>query len=275
MKNDKRLGKGLADLLQSNLPDQIDFIQKDQNRVKTYINIKEIKPNPYQPRIEFDKEKLNELASSIKERGIITPILLRKVNDHYEIVAGERRFRAAQICKLEEVPAIVEKFNDQDMAEIALIENIQREDLNAMEEALAYSNLMKTSNLTQEELAFKIGKTRPYIANTLRLLVLPKEVQEMISNNSLAPAAARTLIGLPNDQIIAMAKEITKNKISVREVEKKVNVIKKRKVEVYLKETELLANYLDTKVKIDEKSIKINFKDEQELKNILDKIIKD
>ncbi len=274
MKENKKLGKGFSDLLKSNLPDQIDFIQKDANRVKSYVPIKDIVPNPYQPRLDFDEEKLQELAASIKERGILTPILLRSVGNKYEIVAGERRFRAAKMCNMQIIPAIVEHFNDNDMAEIALIENVQREDLNAMEEAQAYADIMNNNNLTQAELAKKIGKTRPYIANTIRLLTLPDEVKKMVANNELSMGHARALIGLPDETLNAIVKEITNKKLNVRETEAKVNALKRNQEIPYRQEAEDLAAYLKADVKIDRKQIRINYKDKNELDEIIKKIIK-
>jgi ParB family chromosome partitioning protein len=225
----QKLGKGLKDLLNTELPDQVEAIQKDASRRKFDIDLKLINPNPYQPRKKFDQSKLAELSQSIKEYGILTPILVRKSGDKYQIVAGERRFRAAQLSKLKTVPAIIEAFNDNQMMEIALIENIQREDLNVIEEARAFAGIQTSFKVTQEQLSKRLGKSRSYIANLLRLLSLPNNVQDMIAEDKLSMGHARTLIGLNNQEIEMLAKEIVGKKLNVRQTETLVNLHKDRK----------------------------------------------
>jgi len=270
----KKLGKNLEQLLKSELPNQIELLQKDSSRARSYVDIKLVSPNPYQPRVTFNKEKLEELANSIKEQGILTPILLRHAGEGYEIVAGERRYRAALMIGLKEIPAVVEEFNNEQMMEIALIENIQREDLNVIEEAQAYINLQKSLKITQEELAKKLGKTRPYIANVLRLLTLPLEVQKEISEENISMSHARSLVGLDKEDMLELLKDIKKNKLNVRETEQRVNSIKNHEKNKYLKEEQQLKDYLQKKVSISSKSIKINFSNSQELEEIIVAIIK-
>ncbi|MDD4584539.1 MAG: ParB/RepB/Spo0J family partition protein [Bacilli bacterium] len=270
----KKLGKNLEQLLKSELPNQIELLQKDSSRARSYVDIKLVSPNPYQPRVTFNKEKLEELANSIKEQGILTPILLRHADEGYEIVAGERRYRAALMIGLKEIPAVVEEFNNEQMMEIALIENIQREDLNVIEEAQAYINLQKSLKITQEELAKKLGKTRPYIANVLRLLTLPLEVQKEISEENISMSHARSLVGLDKEDMLELLKDIKKNKLNVRETEQRVNSIKNHEKNKYLKEEQQLKDYLQKKVSISSKSIKINFSNSQELEEIIVAIIK-
>lgn len=270
----KKLGKNLEQLLKSELPNQIELLQKDSSRARSYVDIKLVSPNPYQPRVTFNKEKLEELANSIKEQGILTPILLRHADEGYEIVAGERRYRAALMIGLKEIPAVVEEFNNEQMMEIALIENIQREDLNVIEEAQAYINLQKSLKITQEELAKKLGKTRPYIANVLRLLTLPLEVQKEISEENISMSHARSLVGLDKEDMLELLKDIKKNKLNVRETEQRVNSIKNHEKNKYLKEEQQLKDYLQKKVSISSKSIKINFSNFSELEEIIVAIIK-
>ncbi len=270
----QKLGKGLKDLLNTELPDQVEAIQKDSNRRKFDIDVKLITPNPYQPRKKFDQSKLEELAQSIKEYGILTPILLRKVGEKYQIVAGERRFRAAQISKLKTVPAIIESFNDNQMMEIALIENIQREDLNVIEEARAFAGIQTSFKVTQEQLSKRLGKSRSYIANLLRLLTLPSNVQDMLAGDKLSMGHARTLIGLNNQDIEKLAKEIVGKKLNVRETETLVNLHKKGKDKAYLNLEKKLSSKLNRKVNISGKTVKISFKDEKDLNKLIDELVK-
>lgn len=270
----QKLGKGLKDLLNTELPDQVEAIQKDSSRRKFDIDVKLITPNPYQPRKKFDQSKLEELSQSIKEYGILTPILLRKVGDKYQIVAGERRFRAAQISKLKTVPAIIESFNDNQMMEIALIENIQREDLNVIEEARAFAGIQTSFKVTQEQLSKRLGKSRSYIANLLRLLTLPNNVQDMLAGDKLSMGHARTLIGLNNQDIEKLAKEIVGKKLNVRETETLVNLHKKGKDKAYLNLEKKLSNKLNRKVNISGKTVKISFKDEKDLNKLIDELVK-
>lgn len=214
----KRLGKGLEALLPQIAED--DSIQS--------IKVEELRPNPYQPRKEFEEEKLRELAESIKEHGIIQPIIVRKSFRGYEIVAGERRWRAAQLAGLEEVQAVVKEFDDRQMTEIALIENLQREDLNSIEIAEAYSNIMEKFDLTQEELAQKVGQSRSHVANYLRLLNLPSEIQKYVSRGTISMGHARAILGLNNkQQQLLLAQKIIDEDLSVRIIEQMVNRLTK------------------------------------------------
>lgn len=184
------------------------------------IPLKELRPNPYQPRKTFNEDSINELATSIKEHGVIQPIIVRSVLRGYEIIAGERRFRASQQCGLERIPAVVRKFTDQQVMEIALIENVQREDLNAIEIANAYQALVEQFSLTQEELSVKVGKSRSHIANFLRLLQLPEEIKQHVSRGTLSMGHARAIAGVKNDkQKKELADEAIKNEWSVRHLE--------------------------------------------------------
>ncbi|GAX89132.1 ParB/RepB/Spo0J family partition protein [Effusibacillus lacus] len=210
----KRLGKGLEALLPQ--------IGADDSIVTA--KVEDLRPNPYQPRREFNEDKLQELADSIKEHGIIQPIIVRKSFRGYEIVAGERRWRAAQMVGLEEVPVVVKDFDDRQMTEIALIENLQREDLNPIEIAEAYSSIMEKFELTQDELAKKVGQSRSHVANFLRLLNLPKEIRDYVSRGTISMGHARAILGLEDTkQQLALARKIMDEELSVRAVEQLVN----------------------------------------------------
>ena len=276
MKDNKyqKLGKGLSELLKTDLPDQVEAIQKDSSRRKFEIDPKLIVPNPFQPRQTFDQTKLNELAQSIKQHGILTPILVRAIQDKYQIVAGERRFRAGVIAGLKTIPVIIENFNDSQMMEIALIENIQREDLSVIEEARAFSNIQKNFKVTQDELGKRLGKSRPYVANLLRLLTLPITVQDMLSNSKLTMGHARTLIGLTNPEIEQLAKEIVNKKLNVRQTETLVNLHKKGKEKTFVKYEKSLSKTLNRKVIISGKTVKISFKNEEDLAQLVDELSK-
>lgn len=226
----KKLGKGLSSLFSGksfSKDKSKNFINLLNTELK--IGISKIKPNPKQPRKNFKAEELKGLANSISQKGIIQPILLKKIpnEDEYQIVAGERRWRAAQIVGLDEVPAIVKDFSESDIIEIALIENIQRENLNPIEEAAAFSSLAEKFNYNQEQLSKKIGKSRSYIANMLRLLELPKEVADLLINEKLTIGHARTLIGLENAN--ELSKIIVNKKLSVRQTENLVSTYKNKR----------------------------------------------
>jgi ParB family chromosome partitioning protein len=211
----KRLGKGLDALLPAlNINDDDKVME---------IPLSQLRPSPYQPRRNFNDESINELAASIKEHGIIQPIIVRSVLKGYEIIAGERRFRASQVCGLATVSAVIKKFTDQQVMEIALIENLQREDLNALEIAIAYQALIDQFSLTQEELSIKVGKSRSHIANFLRLLQLPEEVKQYVSRGTLSMGHAKAIIGLKDAKIIrTLAEKAIKEQWSVRELEEEV-----------------------------------------------------
>lgn len=221
------LGRGLEALLGDedinlNLDDETtDVSSFVENTVfkseKNEIKISDIVPCSFQPRTEFDRDALESLAQSIKEKGVLQPLLVRKKDDKYEIIAGERRWRAAQLAGLEKVPAIVKNLSDSETLEIALIENLQRENLSAIEEAEGLNRLMSEYEYTQEIIGKVIGKSRSYIANTLRLLSLPEEIKQLVKENKLSAGHARALIGCENS--VELANKIVKEGLSVREVE--------------------------------------------------------
>lgn len=192
------------------------------------ISVALIKPNPYQPRQHFRQEKLEELSASIAEKGILQPLTIRKRDGEYEIVAGERRWRAAQKAGLLEVPAILRDYSDQDMLELALVENLQRDELNAIEEAVAYRQLIDQFGLTQEQVAERVGRSRVSVANTLRLLKLPKPIVTWIDEDRLSVGHAKALLALENEAaMVALGREIMGNTLSVRETERRVRKILK------------------------------------------------
>lgn len=210
--NKKKLGRGLGELL----GDALD----DTGRVMD-ISIDEISPNPWQPRRDFDEESLNALASSIRENGLIQPVVVRKKKDGtYELAAGERRWRAAKMAGLTVIPAISKEYDDRSMAEMALVENLQRKDLNPVDEGMAYRKLMDEHGLTQEGISQKVGKSRPYVANMVRLLDLPEEVKDFLSKGQLTAGQARPLLGLESDaEKVQLARRIVKEGLSARKVE--------------------------------------------------------
>jgi ParB family chromosome partitioning protein len=214
------LGRGLSALLGDGEPEARD--NPEANSRSRNLPVAFLRPNPLQPRRNFDEGELKSLATSIADKGILQPILVRPTatRDVYEIIAGERRWRAAQIAKLHEVPVIVRPFSDAQSLEIAIIENVQRSDLTAIEEAAAYQELMNRFQYTQEQVSEVIGKSRSHIANTLRLLKLPDSVKKLIAEGKLTAGHARALIGAPNPD--ALAREILAGALNVRQAEKKV-----------------------------------------------------
>lgn len=283
MENRKRaLGMGLEQLFNNENLD-LEGIEKKiyESTPKeeiVEIDISELRPNPYQPRKEFDPEKLTELAVSIKEHGIIQPIIVKKSVKGYEIIAGERRYRASKLAGLDKVPAIVRPFTDEQMAEISLLENIQRENLNPIEEALAYKQLLEKSHMTHENLSTKVGKSRSYITNVIGLLRLPSEVQKLVSKGKISMGHARALSKLESDEeIIRLAHKIDEENITVRDVEdisskeeKKVKITKKVDNNDYKYVEDLLRDKLDTKIKIKDKKIEISFTNVADLNRILE-----
>ncbi|RAP74266.1 ParB/RepB/Spo0J family partition protein [Paenibacillus montanisoli] len=211
----KRLGRGLDALIPSL------SVSEDDKVVE--VSISQLRPNPYQPRKTFDDDAIKELAESIKQHGVIQPIIVRTVLKGYEIIAGERRFRASQLCGNTTIPAVVRNFTDQQVMEIALIENLQREDLNAMELAIAYQALMDKFNLTQEELSMKVGKSRSHIANFLRLLSLPEQIKDNVSRGTISMGHARAIVGVKEDARKKELAELTiTNEWSVRQLEEAI-----------------------------------------------------
>lgn len=287
MENKKRaLGMGLEQLFNSENLDLANVekkIYETANREEIVdIKLSDLRPNPYQPRKVFDEEALEELASSIKEHGVIQPVIIKKTIKGYEIIAGERRVRASEKAGLETVPAIVRNFTDAQMMEIALLENLQRENLSAIEEALAYQLMLEKLKITHEELAKKVGKSRSHITNILGLLRLPKEVQDMIISKKLSMGHARVLSKLEDsNQIIETATKIINQKIPVRELEKvadgeqferrvKINRPIPEKNENYKLVEDLLSDKLDTKIKVKDNKIVINFNNVADLNRILE-----
>ena len=252
-----------------------------------FIALELIRPNPYQPRKTFEEERLNDLASSIQQHGILQPIVLRQTVQGYYIVVGERRFRASQLAGLTEVPAIIKELSDEDMMELAIIENLQREDLNAIEEAESYKKMMTHLNITQQEVARRLGKSRPYIANMLRLLQLPKNVAQMVQQGALSSAHGRTLLTLKDaSKIKKTAKQAAQESWSVRYLEEYVNgLVSKdisRKVDKETKESKpkmiqqqerFLKKQYGTKVDISTSKnvgkITFEFKSEAEFKRLI------
>ena len=227
MKVNRGLGKGLSALFSETEEDygkSLIFNEQPEEKGEgvTEIKISDIFANPNQPRKVFDQTALKELADSISKHGVIMPIIVNQSGDKYMIIAGERRFRASKIAGLEKVPVIIKKYNERQIKEISLIENLQREDLNPIEAVTAMRSLMEDYGMTQEDLADRIGKSRPAIANTLRLLNLSQEVIKLVANGNLSAGHARTLISLPQSDQLKIAEQAIKEGLSVRDVEKKV-----------------------------------------------------
>ena len=285
METKKRaLGRGLEQLFNS---ENLDFDSFEKQIYETSTNeeiveldLDELRPNPHQPRKIFKEEALQELADSIKKNGVFQPIIVKRSIKGYEIVAGERRFRASKLAGLSKIPAIIRDFTEEQMIEIAILENLQRENLNAIEEALAYKSMLEKLSLTQEELGIKVSKSRSHITNILGLLRLPTEVQKMIINGDLTMGHARVLSKLEdNDKIIEYAKKIVEEKLPVREIEdltqkedKKIK-IKRTEKEInkdYKYVEELLRDKLDTKVKVKDKKVEISFNNVNDLNRILE-----
>ena len=275
----KALGKGLEELF-SNASFSIDTLEdtivKEEGNTAIEVPLSQIRSNPYQPRKFFDEEALNELADSIKEYGVVEPVILKKSVKGYEIVAGERRCKASKIAGLTTVPAIVKDFTDEEMMEIALLENIQREDLNPVDTAVSISNILEVRNMTQEEFAKKFGKSRSYITNLLGLLNLPKSVQELVKNGKLSMSHARSLSKLDDEgKVIYLANKIIKENLNVRDVEKmlskKENTPKmKQKNEQYRMYEDAISDAIGNKVKVSDKKIEISYNSIPDLNRIME-----
>lgn len=275
----KALGKGLEELFSNASFDMDNFenkiVTEERNNAEE-INLSEVRSNPYQPRKFFDDEALEELAASIKEYGIIEPVILKKSIKGYEIVAGERRCKAAKIAGLTTVPAIVKDFTDEDMMEIALLENIQREDLNPIDTAVSISNILSVRNMTQEEFSKKFGKSRSYITNLLGLLNLPISVQELVKSGKLSMSHARALSKIEDEEkIINLANRIIKENLNVRDIENllsKNNTNKKTKIkdEKYQIYEEAISDVIGNKVKVTNKKIEISFNSDADLNRIME-----
>lgn len=281
----KALGKGLEQLFNS---EQINFDKIEQNIVEStsendikHIPVSEIRSNPYQPREHFDEDALNELAESIKEHGVIEPIIVKKSIHGYELVAGERRTKASVIAGVKTIPAIVKDFTDEQMMDIAILENIQREDLSPVELAVGFQNYINHTGLTQDEIAKKFGKSRSYITNLLGLLRLPKSVIEQINRGKISMSHARVLSKLEDDDLIlTLAERVVSDDISVRELEKLCSIgdiskkqpitrnkVKPLKFSIY---ESVMRDKIGTKVQINKNKIVIPFDSEGDLGRILE-----
>ena len=281
-KNKKGLGRGINALF-------ADFDEeKEADEKVEELQLDEIRPNPYQPRKNFDEENLKDLSDSIRKNGVFQPIIVRKSSVMgYEIIAGERRFRASKLAGKDSIPSIVRAIDDEQMMEVAVLENLQREDLSPLEEAEAYSTLMKNLKITQSELSERLGKSRPYIANYLRLLDLPREVKAFVQDGKLSMGQARTLLALKDkDKLVELAKKTVKENYTVRQLEqivndmngkKKVKKDRKKKLSPYLLQSQdRLQEKFGTKVaiKANEKTgkgkIEINYLSTEDFNRILD-----
>lgn len=277
MNKKSALGKGLGALIPN------DAITKENNK-PSVISINLIKSNNDQPRKSFDDEKIAELSQSIKEHGIIQPIILNKQDNYYMIIAGERRWRAAKLLGLKEVPAVVMDLTEKDVLEVSLIENIQRQDLNPIEEAVAYKKLLSDFNLTQEELSKRVGKSRVAISNVIRLTNLCETVKQYLIDEVISEGHGRVLLAIEDDKVqCEIAQKVIDEKLSVRELErlvKNLNAEKKEKektrdINPYYKDvTERLQNYFGTKVNISNKNnkgkIEIEYYSNEDLQRILE-----
>lgn len=283
--------KGLGKGLDSMIPEQIENNKKNNEENvsrETLININEIEPNKSQPRKNFDEMALNELADSIKQYGIIQPLILQKMNKGYEIIAGERRWRAARIAGLKKVPAIIKEYTSQEIVEIALIENIQREDLNPIEEAIAYQRLIQEFDLKQEDVADRVSKSRTAVTNSMRLLKLDQRIQEMLIDEMISSGHARALLGIEDkEKQYNAACKVFKDKLSVRDTEKLIKDLLKVKEEqkettidinnqlVYRDIEEKIRSIMGTKVSIKSNKnntgkIEIDYYSMEELERILE-----
>ena len=283
--NDKRkaLGRGLEQLFNDEglnfdtIENSIIEEAKTNDQI-VEIDLSELRANPYQPRKNFDEEALNELASSIKEHGVFQPIIVKKSIKGYEIIAGERRFRASKLAGMQTIPAIVKDFSDEEMMQIALLENLQRENLTSIEEAKAYKSIIESMNITQDELAKKVGKSRSHITNILGLLKLPASVQDMVLYNKLSMGHARVLSKLDDPKTIEdLAQRVITEDLSVRKLESIVYDNEEKEVKTkkntnneYKYMENFLKEKLGTNVKINNNKISIKFSNVQDLNRILE-----
>lgn len=281
----KALGMGLEQLFNGDNIDIASFEKKIYENTPSEeiaeLNLDELRPNPYQPRINFNEDALKDLADSIKENGVFQPIIVKKSIKGYEIVAGERRVRASRMAGLKTIPAIIRGFSDDQMMSIALLENLQRENLNIIEEAKAYKLMLERMGLTQEELAVKVGKSRSHITNILGILRLPDEVQSLLKYGKLSMGHARVLSKLEDNNKIAMlANKVVDEDLSVRDLERMIDSSFERKVKIERHEKVVdpnirdiennLREKFDTKVKIRDNKIEIKFNNVADLNRILD-----
>lgn len=267
----KNLGRGLEALLGGDIEsfDDSALSYEPKNQESADINL--LYPSPFQPRKDFDEESLNSLAESIREKGVLQPLLVRKKDNKFEIIAGERRFRASKLAGLKEIPIIVKAFSDKEVAEVALVENLLRENLSPIEEAEGFKKLMEEFSHTQEVLSKVIGKSRSYVANALRLLNLSEEVKVLVRENKLSAGHARNLVGLDND--LKIAKEIISKDMSVRQVEELVAKIKEPKEEKQKPKKTINHDIVDIQNDLMQKlglKVKISNKDENSGKVVLE-----
>ena len=280
----KALGRGLEELFSTEVLDFDTFESNIMENATTNeiqdIPVNEIRPNPYQPRKSFNEDALRELSESIKNHGVFQPIIVKKGIRGYDLIAGERRLRASKMAGLDKIPAIVKEFSDDEMREIALLENIQRENLTAIELAWAYKGIIDNLDIRQEDLALRIGKSRSHITNTLGLLNLPEEVQKMILNGELSMGHARVLSKMDDEsKITDLAKKIINEGLSVHEIEeiskdeeikKRVPITRRERNTDYTNVENELKDILGTKVKVDNKKINIYFENVNDLNRILE-----
>ena len=278
----KGLGRGLGHLLDENKK-LSEMSEQEKSALIEYILVDDIKPNPFQPRKVFEEKALNELTNSIKEHGIFQPILVRKSILGYEIISGERRLRAAKKANLTNVPCIVYSYDDTQMMEVALVENIQREDLSVVEEARSYKLVMSRLNLTQEQLSIRIGKSRTYIANIVRVLKLDDDILDLLDAKDITLGHVKVLISIEDKTLVKeIVNLIITENLSVREVEKMVNIYKgdkTKKIKTPTKQLRtnkrlenILREKLDTKVKIvgnDKGTIEISYQSVEDLERLL------
>ena len=274
---DKLVSRGLKDLIKEHSVDKLL-----ENEIVIEVNLDEIKPNPYQPRKYFDESKIDELASSIKEHGVFQPIIIKNTKDGYIIVAGERRYRASKKLGLTKIPAVVRNYTDSRMAEISLVENLQREDLSAIEEAKAYHAIIDNSNITPKELAAKVSKSRSHITNMLGLLNLPEDIQEMITSRKISMGHARTLSKLEDEEKVReFANQIVNENLSVRDIEqlafeelRKNKVRRKSLNRKYKEERNVLNKYYNSNITIRNDRIIFKLDDEENLQKLIEMLIK-
>lgn len=285
MAGKKGLGRGLDSLIPTGVMDSVNQEAAEKVAPDMYVKITKVEPNREQPRKNFDEDALQELADSIKQFGVISPILVQDRKEYYQIIAGERRWRAAKIAGLKEVPVIIRDYTEQEIEEISLIENLQRKDLNPIEEAQAYKKLMENYNLKQDELAERVSKSRTAITNTMRLLKLSEKVQEMLISEMLSSGHARALLAIDDqEQQYVLAQQAFDQGLSVRDVEKlvkKINEPKKEKKKVekqsalYHDIEEKLKSSIGTKVSILAKNensgkLEIEYYSKEDLQRIMD-----
>jgi len=299
MSDYSNLGRGLGSLIpQRSVNDDVVQIPVNQTKVTTtivqpervetrsgfqYVSTGKIVPNPYQPRYDFKHEELEQLAESIKKYGILAPLIVVRKDDGYQLIAGERRWQAATLIGLEKVPVIVREATNLEMLEISLLENLQREDLNPIEEALAYKRFVEEFNMTQEQVADRVDKSRSSIANSLRLLNLPPEIQEAVTMGTINRSQAKVILGVADPQYqIKLFKKIVRSGLTVRQTDRvrasyqKTTPLGTVELELSASE-ERLRNYLNTRVKIEgevnQGKIVIGYYSQEELKRILEKIV--